>query len=476
MITKKKELHNIAIEDLKPYAKNPRKNDGAVEALAESLKQYGLVKNSIVVDENMEILAGHTTLKAIQKLGWTKVPEVTQVTGLSEEEKKGYRIADNKLQELATWDASLLLEEINALTDQGFKLELTGFTTEELKEMEKEILDNIEHEETPEDLPEDPETIQTDIKEGDMFILGNHRLICGDSTDPAVVSRLMGTEKAPIVFTDPPYNMNFSGTIKGQFEEMKNDNIEDIDYVEFIKRSLLAMQQFTTKEVSAYICIDFRNYHLWVNGIEAHTKWELLNCVVWDKVFAGLGYKYRYRHEFVIFAGIRNKVVWYGDTTQEDVYKLVPKNTAAGVILDKKGFAIPLHDGSFMRLKIEDKKPARVPELAQEEMILRTHNKMDTNVYEGFSMNYFNQRKDEDSEGIEHPTMKPLRLIQMALKNSSAPGDICLDQFGGSGSTLIQCERMGRYCRMIELDPRYCQVIINRWEKITGQKAEKIQE
>jgi len=309
-----------------------------------------------------------------------------------------------------------------------------------------------------------------------MFILGDHRLICGDSTDPAVVSKLMGGEKAKIVFTDPPYNMNFSGTKKGQFEEMKNDNIKVPDYVTFIQKALQAMQQFTTNEVSAYICIDFRNYHLWVNGIEAHTKWELLNCIVWDKVFAGLGYKYRYRHEFVIFAGIRNKVVWYGDGNTEDVYKLVPKNTAAGVILDKKGFAIPLQDGSFMRIKIEDKKPARVPELAQEEMILRTHNKMDTNIYEGFSMNYFNQRKDEESEGIEHPTMKPLRLIQMALKNRSAPGDICLDLFGGSGSTLIQCERMGRYCRMIELDPKYCQVIINRWEKITEQKAEKIQE
>ena len=205
MITAKKELIDVPISDLTPYERNPRKNDKAVKKVAASLKQFGLVKNSVVVDEDMVLITGHTTLKAMQALKWATAPEVTQVFGLTEEEKKAYRIADNKLGELAEWDLDLLAGELASLDEVGFDVELTGFDTDALAELVPP-----EKLEVTEDNYEPPVEIETDIQRGDLFRLGRHRLLCGDATSAEDVGRLMDGKKADLLLTDPPYGVSYA--------------------------------------------------------------------------------------------------------------------------------------------------------------------------------------------------------------------------------------------------------------------------
>ena len=199
MITEKRELKNVPIADLIPYARNPRKNDPAVQRVAASLKEYGLVKNSIIVDEDMVLITGHTTMKAMQALKWVTAPEVTQVFGLTKAQKKAYRIADNKLGELATWDEELLALEFEDLKGLDFDVDLTGFD-----EVEIGKIDNA-GKAAHEDDYEPPAVIETDIQRGDLFRLGRHRLLCGDSTSAEDVGRLMDGKKADLCMTDPPY-------------------------------------------------------------------------------------------------------------------------------------------------------------------------------------------------------------------------------------------------------------------------------
>jgi len=204
-VTRKVELRDVPISDLIPYERNPRKNDKAVKKVAASLEQFGLVKNSVVVDEDMVLITGHTTLKAMQSLGWTACPAVTQVYGLTEEEKRAYRIADNKLGELAEWDLDLLAGELASLDEVGFDVELTGFDTDALAELGlPEKLDVAEDDYEP------PVEIETSIQRGDLFRLGRHRLLCGDSTSAEDVGRLMEGKKADLLLTDPPYGVSYA--------------------------------------------------------------------------------------------------------------------------------------------------------------------------------------------------------------------------------------------------------------------------
>ena len=208
MITEKRELKNVPLADLVPYARNPRKNDPAVQRVAASLKEYGLVKNSIVVDEDMVLITGHTTTKAMQALKWATAPEVTQVFGLTDAQKKAYRIADNKLGELAAWDDELLALELDDLEALDFDLDQTGFDDKELGK----ILDAGK--EASEDDYEPPAIIETDIQRGDLFRLGRHRLLCGDSTSAEDVGRLMDGKKADLLLTDPPYFQSYLSPIQ----------------------------------------------------------------------------------------------------------------------------------------------------------------------------------------------------------------------------------------------------------------------
>jgi len=399
MITEKRELKNVPIADLIPYARNPRKNDPAVQRVAASLKEYGLVKNSIVVDEDMVLITGHTTLKAMQALKWVTAPEVTQVFGLTKAQKKAYRIADNKLGELATWDEELLALEFEDLKGLDFDLDLTGFDDKELGK----ILDAGK--EASEDDYEPPVEIETSIQRGDLFRLGRHRLLCGDSTSAEDVGRLMDGEKADLLLTDPPYGINIVNTgrvgidapagfgkvgTRGMVKARTYHNIEGDDHP-FDPRPFLDL---------APVVMLFGGNNF-ASRLPDSPAW-----LVWDK-----------------------KAEKGADHNNFSDVELVWTN------LKQKSCPIYRHLWSGL---------------------LREG---DRNV----------ELKDR-----VHPTQKPVGLIAAILSDHSNPGALCLDPFLGSGTTLVACEQLGRTCYGMEISPQYCQVIIDRWEKLTGQKAEKI--
>ena len=197
--------------------------------------------------------------------------------------------------------------------------------------------------------------------------------MCGDSTNAETVRKLMQNEKADLHWIDPPYNLSFTGTTKGKFDKMSNDSLNDKQYDEFINKILENMEEHSAQHTSYYICIDFRKYPQWAEHLQKKKK-DILNVIVWDKVYAGLGNKYRFRHEFIIYAGDRTFTKWYGDMVQEDVIKIqaTQEQNQDFLMLDRKGYAIPLQNGSFLRLKIEDKIPKRIRILEGETQYFRS--------------------------------------------------------------------------------------------------------
>jgi site-specific DNA-methyltransferase (adenine-specific) len=385
MITEKRELKNVPLTDLIPYARNPRKNDPAVQRVAASLKEYGLVKNSIVVDEDMVLITGHTTTKAMQALKWATAPEVTQVFGLTEAQKKAYRIADNKLGELAAWDDELLALELDDLKVLDFDLDQTGFDDKELGK----ILDAGK--EASEDDYEPPVEIETSIQRGDLFRLGRHRLLCGDSTSAEDVARLMGGAKEVSVLTDPPYNIGF-----------KYNAIDD---------------KMPESEYKAFCEAFFKNI------VDAGAK------------------------GIIITPGPRNEE-FYPKPKDRGIW--VKRNATAGASVFHLRLCEPiLFYGTFKE-------------------------KRNTDLFE-YSSGFTQELKDaRKKRGVleEHAPAKPIALWS-DLINMLSDG-VVLDLFSGNGTTLVACEQLGRTCYGMEISPQYCQVIIDRWEKLTGQKAEKI--
>jgi len=189
--------------------------------------------------------------------------------------------------------------------------------------------------------------------------------MCGDATNKEQMRQLMQDQKADMIFTDPPYNLSFSGTIHGQFNEMENDAVPDEEYQKFTDQLTTRMLEHSKPETSIYICIDYRNYPIWYNALK-NQQLDIINCIVWDKIFAGMGYKYRLRHEFIIFAGHRNKIPWHGTTIDEDIIKIQTRKASETTrVLDRKGCSMALKDGSFIRVKIEEKTPFAFPSSKQ---------------------------------------------------------------------------------------------------------------
>lgn len=366
---------NKRLDELIPYDKNPRKNDEAVKYVAESIKQFGF-KVPIVIDKNNVIVAGHTRYKASKKLKLDEVPCIV-ADDLTDEQIKAYRLADNKVSEKAEWDFDLLGAEL----DELFDFDMTVFGFDDVVE-DDEIV--VEEDEAPE-VDEEAEPI---TKLGDIWQLGRHRLMCGDSTDKDAVLKLICGAEIDMIFTDPPYNVAFNGR-SGKFDVIENDDLADDDFDKFIS-SVCEMIKF----------INPKNYYVWCNWkfyATLQTKLDFKSCIVWAKNVFGLGKGYRHQHEFCLFNG-----------------------------------------------EIDDniKNESDLWEIAK-----------DTNYV--------------------HPTQKPIALIGRALKNHKAVKNV-LDLFGGSGSSLIGCEQLDRTCYTMELDPKYCDVIIKRWETLTGEKAVKI--
>lgn len=375
------EIKKVGVEKLIPYVRNSRTHsDAQVAQIAASIKEFGWT-NPILVDGENGIIAGHGRLLAARKLGQTEVP-VIELSHMTESQKKAYVIADNQLAMNAGWDTSMLTLELADLKEAGFSLDILGFDSKELDNLlEPEQVDGLTDEDAVPDVPVEPKT-----KLGDIYQLGNHRLMCGDSTSIDAVEKLMDGQKADMVFTDPPYNIDYQG-VKDKREKIKNDKMPDNEFVDFLTESLMGCE-------TMYVCCSWHYAHLFREAMIRIAR-QPKAMIVWDKVNPAQHLdKYFKQHEIIFYYGD------YGGqkTLRGDVWTLKrQKNTV-------------------------------------------------------------------------HPTMKPVELIDIALQDN--PGKkVVYDGFGGSGSTMIACEKLGRQARLMELDPKYCDVIVKRWEDFTGKKA-----
>lgn len=381
----KLEIEYKKIEDLIPYVNNSRTHsDSQVAQIAASIKEFGWT-NPILLDGENGIIAGHGRLQAARLLGENQIPTI-QLNGLSEMQKKAYIIADNKLAMNAGWDNELLGIEIMDLREAGFDIDLLGFDEDELKEFQDvEQIEGLTDEDAVPEVPDEPIT-----KLGDIYQLGNHRLMCGDSTSIDDVDKLMDGNNVDLIFTDPPYNVAFNGR-SGKHDVIMNDNLSEKDFNSFIDEVCNTIKAINPK--AYYIWCNWNFYGILQNKLDYKT------CIVWAKNVFGLGHGYRHQHEFCLFNG-------------------------------------------------------KIDELIKNESDL------------------WEVKKDHN---YVHPTQKPVALSVRAFGNHIKLLNV-LDLFGGSGSTLIGAEQTGRKAFLMELDPKYCDVIVKRWEDFTGKKAELLNE
>lgn len=411
-------IQYVFTEELIPYQKNAKKHpEKQVQQIAASIQQFGFI-NPIIVDQNREVIAGHGRLEAAKVLKLKQVP-VIHVKHLSEAEVRAYRLADNQLTMNSGYDMELLRVELADLStmDLNFELDITGF---ELPEIEF-LLEG----ETPKEASSADDAFEESVPKrttfGDVWQLGAHRLICGDSTKAETYQTLMGDERADVIFTDPPYNVKIGGHVCGngkvKHEEfaMASGEMTESEFVAFLEAFIKHNIAFSRDGSLHYIFMDWRHiYELLYAGKKLYT--ECKNICVWNKDNGGMGTMYRSKHELVaLFKNGEGKHV---------------NNVQLGV---------------FGRYR--------------------------TNVWDYAGVNSFGKNQ---ADLKMHPTVKPVALIVDALRDSTHKGDIVLDSFGGSGSTLIACEKSGRIARCIEYSEHYCDVILHRFEQLTGQKATQI--
>lgn len=409
---------------LKPYKGNPRViTDEAIKAVAESISEFGF-KNPILTDADGVIIAGHTRRLAAQKLGLKTVPVVI-CDDLTEEQVNALRLADNKTGELAQWDPQELQAQLLQVGDIDMSLfgfDLTGGGCSEEPELEE---------------VEEPAEVETRCQFGDIWKLGEHRLICGDSTDGEDIRRLMDGSIADLVVTDPPYNVDYEG---GTDDKLKiaNDNMSSRIFQEFLEKAFLQLSNSLKPCGSFYIWHASRTQREFENALNS-AGLKVRQQLIWNKNTFVLGRQdYQWKHE-PCFYGWKD-------------------GTGSHFFIDRRNIATVMGDSQEINPKRMTK--AELVKLAQKMLSDQTP----ATVID----------EDKPSTNGEHPTMKPVRLIGRLVYFSSKPGDLVLDTFGGSGSTLIACEQLGRRCFMSEFDPHYCDVIIARWEKLTGREATKI--
>lgn len=402
------------ISDLKFDHKNARKRtDSSARLIQESLQRYGAAR-SIVIDEENRILAGNGTIEGAKALGLTKLKVVdadgdeiiaVRRSGLSEDEKVGLAIADNRAAELSDWDAEMLQQ-----LSEEHDLE-PWFEAEDLEELLKEAeqLDPVEGNTDPDEVPEAPEDPIT--KPGDLWILGNHRLLCGDSTDPIAMERLTEDKPADLWLTDPPYNVALGmnetpeeakkRNRRTDGKVVKNDSMPDAEFRQFLIDVYTTANCFLRPGAAFYIWhADSEGYNF--RGAAHDIGWKIRQCLIWVKSSLVMGRQdYQWQHEPCLYGWTEGAGHFWGS----------------------------------------DRKQTTLLQF------------------------------DKPSRNGQHPTMKPVDLFQYQMANSTKPGDIVLDSFGGSGTTLIAAERIGRKARLMELDPIYCDVIVKRWEDFTGNTA-----
>lgn len=433
------EIQSVPISSIEPYHKNQKKHPKKqIQQIADSITAFGF-NQPIVVDGNGVIVVGHGRYEAAKILGMVDVP-VVRLENLSEEEIKAYRLADNKLNE-SPWDMDLVVDELKDIAGAGIDVSITGFESDILSKDPDEKDDFV------------PSIEISTSKLGDMYRLGRHTLMCGDSTDSDDVEKLMGGEKADMCFTDPPYNVvDYQGGSASEWlgskrDGIQNDAMSDQQFNEFLSKLCKNILDNTAGGV--YICMaskELPNLKRAFEGADGH--WS--NFIIWVKNTFTLS-RSDYQHQFEpILYGWSNKVknhyfVGYRDLANvwENLDSIEPKF--------ENGYTIIQLGGALVRVKGR-----------AEGDIMRKRVRFDIWRYQ------------KPSKSEEHPTMKPVALCIEAIVNSSKVGDTVLDLFGGSGTTLIAAEKTNRRCLMMELDQKYVDTIIKRWEEFTGNKAEKI--
>ena len=378
-----------------PYARNPRKNDSAVDRMVSSIAEFGF-KIPVLARSDGEVVDGHLRLKAAMKLGLSEIP-VILCDEWTPAQVKAFRLMVNRSVTWAEWDADLLGLELLELKELDFDLGLTGFDSNELDA----YLAGIDASPGLTDEDAVPEVPETPVSQpGDLWILGPHRVLCGDTTRIEDVERLMDGEKADMVFTDPPYNVAYEGYTKDKLT-IQGDRMSDGEFQRFLQSALVSCRHIVKAGASLYICHASSVQREFQTAIES-AGFAVRCQVIWAKNTFAWGHgRYKYQHEPLFYCHVAGETdAWYGDRSQSTLWI--------------------------------EKKPAA--------------NRL-------------------------HPTMKPVELIERALRNSSKAGDCVGDLFGGSGSTMIACERRGRSARLMELDSRYVDVIVKRWEEFTGKVA-----
>jgi DNA modification methylase len=404
MLSDKYRFEMIPVGQIEPFAKNSRKHSEVqVQQIVNSISEFGFT-NPILIDEKNTIIAGHCRLLAVKKIGMETVPCIV-LSGLSETQKRALVIADNKLALNAEWDIDILLSEIKSLQDESFDIELTGFSLDEIADITPDCVSvGLCDDDAVPDAPAEPVT-----KLGDIYTLGNHRLMCGDSTMIDDVEKLMNGEKALLMLTDPPYGVNLDQSWrdealgdkalgKGNKQKIQNDDRADWTDVYALFKGDIA--------------------YIWHASCQTDlVKKNLEDCqlltrqmIIWNKSIMVMGRSaYHWKHE----------PCWYA----------VRKGCDANWKGDRK----------------------------------------QTTVWDAASPNHIMSGSKEDK--TEHPSQKPVILFEIPINNHTNQNDSVYDPFGGSGSTLIACEKTGRHCYMMEISPQYCDVIVARWEKFTGKKA-----
>ena len=378
------EIVMMNIDEIIPYENNPRKNDDAVEAVANSIKNFGF-KSPIVVDANKVIVNGHTRLKASKLLGLTMVPVII-ASDLTEDQCRALRLADNKTAEIASWDKKLLMQELESIDWEGLEMDMTDFGFDNIFDSKPQEVTHDDFEEG-QYIPATPYSMQ-----GDVYLLGRHRIMCGDSTNPEMVKILLNGNKADMIFTDPPYNVNYEGS-DGQ--SIQNDNMGNEEFYNFLLSVYKNMFDSIKEGGSIYVChADSEGLNFRKAFIDAGFK--LAQCLIWVKNSFTMGRQdYQWQHEPILYG-------W--------------KPGAGHYFVDDRSLS---------------------------------------------TVWFYDKPKHNDL----HPTMKPLELVGQGINNGSLLGQLVLDLFGGSGSTLIACEQAGRINYSMELDEKYADVIVKRFIK-----------
>lgn len=384
-----------SVDDLIPYARNSRTHDEAqVAQIAASIREFGWT-NPVLVDGANGIIAGHGRVLAARKLGLDEVPCI-ELAGMTDVQRRAYVIADNKLALNAGWDDAVLALELQELGDLGFDVDLTGFSLDEINALTpEEIAPGLTDEDAVPELQAEPGS-----KPGDVWLLGKHRVMCGDSTSIDAVETLMAGGLADQLITDPPYNVAYTGKTKAKLK-IQNDQMDAGQFRQFLRDAFVAADTVMKAGAVFYIWhADLEGYNF--RGACMDAGWTVRQCLVWKKQTLVMGRSdYHWKHEPCLYG-------W--------------------------------KDGSG-HLWAADRKQTTVLEF------------------------------DRPTSSQLHPTMKPVNLLEYQVLNNTKGSDVVLDVFGGSGSTLIACEKTGRHARLMELDARYVDVIVRRWQEFTGKQA-----